>query len=89
MGWVTVQVDYANAFVQAKLEEPVYVNCPRRYEVPGHVLRLNRNLYGLRNSPFNWFSALSTGLKNQGFKQCADISEPFFEERRHNCRVCR
>jgi hypothetical protein len=77
MGWATAQVDYANAFVQAKLDEPVYIMCPRRYEVPGHVLRLNRSLYGLRNSPFNWFSALSKGLHaQQGFKQCKEISEP-------------
>jgi hypothetical protein len=44
--------------------------------VPGHVLRLNRSLYGLRNSPFNWFSALSKGLQTQGFKQYKEISEP-------------
>lgn len=76
MNWATAQVDYANAFVQAKLDEPVYITCPRRYEVPGHVLRLKRSLYGLRESPLNWFSALSTGLQNQGFKQCRQISEP-------------
>jgi hypothetical protein len=76
MGWATAQVDYANAFVQTKLDEPVYITCPRRYEVPGHVLRLNRSLYGLQNSPFNCFSALSTELQNQGLKQCKEISEP-------------
>jgi hypothetical protein len=46
MGWATAKVDYATAFVQAKLDEPVYITCPRRYEVPGHVLRLNRSFYG-------------------------------------------
>ena len=56
MGWATAQVDYANAFVQAKLDEPVYITCPRRYEVPGYVLRLKRSLYGLRESPLNWFN---------------------------------
>jgi hypothetical protein len=73
MGWATAQVNYANALVQAKLDEPVYITCPRNYEVPGFVLRLNRSLYGLRESPLNWFTTLSNGLKNQGFQH---ISKP-------------
>jgi hypothetical protein len=64
----TWEIDYAAAFVQAKLDKPVYSTCPCRYELPGHVLRLNRSLYGLRESPLNWFITLSNGLKNQGFK---------------------
>jgi hypothetical protein len=76
MGWATAQVDYANVFVQAKLDDPVYITCPRQYEVPGHVLRLNRSLYGLRESPLNWFNTLSEGLQKQGFKQCNHVSEP-------------
>ena len=59
LGLETIQVDYANAFVQAKLDKPVYVRCPKSYEVPGKVLRLNRNLYGMCKSPLNWFKKLS------------------------------
>ena len=66
--WSTAQVDYANAFVQAKLDEPVFIACPREYEVPGHVLLLKRSLYGLRESPLNWFNALCEGLRAQGFE---------------------
>jgi hypothetical protein len=63
MGWVTAQVDYVNAFVQAKLDEPVYITCPHNYEVPGFVLRLNRSLYGLRESTLNWFTTLSNASR--------------------------
>jgi hypothetical protein len=76
LNWSTAQVDYANAFVQAKLDEPIYITCPRDYEVPGHILKLNRSLYGLRESPRNWFTALSEGLRSQGFTQCNRITEP-------------
>ena len=31
LGLETIQVDYANAFVQATLDKPVYVQCPRNY----------------------------------------------------------
>ena len=74
LGLETIQVDYANAFVQAKLDKPVYVQCPRNYEVPGKVLRLNRNLYGMRESPLNWFRTLSAGLERIGLRPCP--SEP-------------
>ena len=54
----TKQVDYTLAFVQAKLdpkEPPVYVEMPQLFEKPGHMLRLKRSLYGLRQSPLNFF----------------------------------
>ena len=60
LGLETIQVDYANAFVQATLDKPVYVRCPRNYEVAGKVLKLNRNLYGMCESPINWFRKLSS-----------------------------
>ena len=44
---VTVQVDYDNAFVQAELKEPVYMETPRGYRVQGKILHLNKSLYGL------------------------------------------
>ena len=44
----TVQVDYDdNAFVQAELKEPVYMETPRGYRVQGKILHLNKSLYGL------------------------------------------
>ena len=72
LGLSTKQVDYTLAFVQAKLdpkEPPVYIEMPRLFEKPGHILRLKRSLYGLRQSPLNFFLHLKKGLEERGFVQ--------------------
>jgi Reverse transcriptase (RNA-dependent DNA polymerase). len=62
----TKQVDYVSAFCQAPIEDDVYIDLPRGWQTlnelgikenfkPGHVLKLNRGLYGLRQSPRNFF----------------------------------
>ena len=65
---VTVQVDYDNAFVQAELKEPVYMETPRGYRVQGKILHLNKSLYGLWTSSKNFFDKLTLGMKKQGFE---------------------
>ena len=45
---VTVQVDYMAAFVQAHIEDEVYVEMPQGFRQPGKVLKLKKSLYGLR-----------------------------------------
>ena len=74
LGLVTKQVDYTLAFVQAKLDPkdpPIYIEMPRMFERPGHILKLRRSLYGLRRSPLNFFLHLKSGLEESGFKQSA------------------
>jgi len=34
-----------------------------------YVLKLKRNLYGLKQAAFNWFQLLTAGLQQVGFKQ--------------------
>ena len=49
-GWATKQIDYSNAFVQATLDESVYIRPPPMFDTskrPDHVLKLNKSLYGL------------------------------------------
>ena len=43
---------------------PGYSNCH-----PGKVCRLKKSLYGLRQSPRNWFEKLTIALRRYGFKQ--------------------
>ena len=72
LGLSTKPVDYTLAFAQAKLdprEPPVYVEIPQLFEKPGHILRHKRRLYGLRQSPLNFFLHLKLGLEARGFKQ--------------------
>ena len=65
-------MDYTLAFVQAKLDgkdPPIFIEMPRMFEKPGHVLKLKRSLYGMRQSPLNFYLHLKNGLEQRGFKQ--------------------
>jgi len=33
-----------------------------------YVLKLNKNLYGLKQASYNWYEKLKTGLMDRGFK---------------------
>ena len=48
LGLQTQQVDYTNAFCQAPLEQTVFVELPRGFEVPNMVILLQQSVYGLR-----------------------------------------
>ena len=69
-GWVTKQVDFSNAFVQATLKEDVYVSLPESFEMEerenpsnSYALKLNKSLYGLVQSPMYWFQHLRDNLE--------------------------
>lgn len=68
----TVQVDYTNAFVQAKAEPGTYIEMPRAYQEKGFIYELKRNLYGQRDAPIKFFEHLKTGLEQRGFSQSAN-----------------
>ena len=60
---VTKQVDTL-AFVQAPpLNEDVYVRMAKGFEQPGHVYKLKKSVYGLCQSPLNFFQYLKSGLE--------------------------
>ncbi|MGH7954625.1 MAG: reverse transcriptase domain-containing protein, partial [Gloeomargaritales cyanobacterium] len=68
----TKQVDYANAFAQAKLKKPVYVELPKGFratEEGDYVLYMTSSLYGLRQAAERWFDRLSKGLISRGLIQ--------------------
>ena len=72
LGLATKQVDYTLAFVQAKLDEkepPIYIEMPCMFEKPGHVMKLKRSLYGMKQSPLNFYLHLKKGLEQRGFNQ--------------------
>ena len=86
----TCQVDYTAAFVHAPIDmeedvpdsaksgKDVYVEMPKGFRKPGTVLRLKKSLYGLRQSPRNWFLHLTKNLEKIGFKQMTDIDPCLF-----------
>ena len=67
------QLDYNTAFLNAKVEEEVYVKMAPGYEefnndgVP-MVMRLLKSLYGLRQSPRCWYGTFDEHVVEIGFK---------------------
>jgi hypothetical protein len=82
--FATLQVDYTAAFTQYDIDKPpnwdsmteehkersgVYLELPKGFKQPGKVLRLKKSIYGLRQSPRNWFLHLKDKFAKVGFKQ--------------------
>ena len=68
-GWKSRQIDYVQAFPQAALheDEHIYVEIPRDFYVHNtddtrhYALKLNKNVYGLKQASHNWWEKLSSG----------------------------
>ena len=68
------QMDVTTAFLNGELKEEVYMRQPEGYTVKGKenlVCRLEKSIYGLKQSSRCWNSALDTHLKKMGFVQSA------------------
>ena len=69
------QLDVPQAFTQAALQEDVYMEMPEGFEVAGMVCHLKKSLYGLKQSPRNWWLLVSEFiLVHMGWK--ATVSDP-------------
>lgn len=69
------QLDVPQAFIQAPLDEVVYMEMPEGFAQSGMVCRLKRSLYGLKQSPRNWRILFTTFLiENLGFT--STVSDP-------------
>lgn len=69
------QYDVPQAFIQADLDERVYMEMPEGFAVPGMVCLLNKSLYGLKQSPRNWYLLISAFIKDElGMRAC--VSDP-------------
>ncbi len=71
--WDIHHMDFKAAYLNATLERPVYIRCPRRYEGThdGEVFyELKRTLYGLHQSGKAWNEAMDKRLKALGLKAC-------------------
>ena len=49
------QIDYTAAFVQAPIDTDVYAEIPKLFSTPGKVWKLTKSIYGLKQSPRNYF----------------------------------
>lgn len=84
-GWDLRQVDISNAFLHGDLSETVYMQQPPGFEdasCPGYVCKLQKAIYGLKQSPRAWHSRLSDRLQQLGFTpSVADASLFIFCEK--------
>jgi hypothetical protein len=74
LGWITCNIDFSSAFLQADLPSPIWVHLPRGFtsQRPGRTcLRLKKSQYGLTIAPHLWHQHLIAALKEMGFKQCS------------------
>lgn len=69
------QLDVPQAFTQAALEEDVYMEMPEGFEIASMVCHLKKSLYGLKQSPRNWWLLVSAFITtSMGFR--ATVSDP-------------
>ena len=70
--WKTCSIDFANAFVQAPLHDPVWIYLSRGFrsgKQQAVCLKLLKSLYGLSTAPHLWHQQLFAMLLELGFKQ--------------------
>jgi hypothetical protein len=63
--WSLRQLDVHNAFLHSVPKEEVYMRQPPRYQskdLPHHICKLDKAIYGLKQAPHAWYSRLSVKL---------------------------
>ena len=80
-GYHSRSIDFILAFPQAKLDTEVFMEFPAGMNCGDGsrkqmVLKLNKNLYGLKDAAANWFQMLSKGLTGPKLKFQASEIDP-------------
>ena len=70
-GYRIDQLDVNCAFLNGDIEEDVYICVPDGVDISSDkVLKLNKSIYGLRQSAYRWNKCFTEYLKSLGFEQC-------------------
>jgi len=71
--WILKGIDVENAFVEAPIDRPIYMNLPTKtYSHKSGkpiTVELEKSLYGLKQAPELWDKFLCKAIKLQGFRQ--------------------
>ena len=72
LGHFRITIDFVAAFLNGDLAEELYMEAPDGWLVkPGHVLRLRKAIYGLKQAGRNWYQLLCEYLVDkEGFVKC-------------------
>ena len=80
-------MDVKTAFLNGDLIEEIYMDIPEGIDnenvPPGSVYKLNRTLYGLKQSPRMWNKKIDDYLINQGFTRL-DTDHSIYIRYQHN-----
>ena len=67
-------MDVTTAFLHGELEEKIYMDQPRGFEVRDKekkVCLLKKSLYGLKQSPRQWYRRFDIVMLGQGYSRCS------------------
>ena len=70
MGWHIHQMDVKTVFLNGIIEKEVYIEQPKGFEIfssESHVCRLKRELYGLNQAPYAWYTRIDSYFTGLGF----------------------
>ena len=70
MGWHIHQMDVKIVFLNGIIEEEVYIEQPKGFEIfssDSHVCRLKRVLYGLKQAPHDWYTWIDNYFTGSSF----------------------
>ncbi|WJZ97833.1 hypothetical protein VitviT2T_016408 [Vitis vinifera] len=84
LDWPLHQLDVKNVFLHGDLEEEIYMDIPPGYTATSEAkitCRLQRALYGLKQSPRAWFGRLSSTMRKYGFQQSNSDHTLFLKHR--------
>jgi len=82
-------MDVETAFLNAPLDEEIYIQVPLGFEgaEQGKFLRLNRALYGLKQAGRQWNHTLAQALRECGYQECTDADRCVFTKRARSGRL--
>ena len=67
-------IDFVMAYTQADVKTDIFMQLPAGTTIPGvdptkHLLKLQKNLYGLKDGRVTWYEHIKAGLLSRGFRQ--------------------
>src|SRR5579871_1985693 len=60
-------MDVKSVFLNSDLKEEIYMDCPKRFEQQNQVYKLNKYLYGLKQSPQVWNKLINEFFNKYNF----------------------